>query len=58
LSLELHFRPWVTDNELYWADFPVDFWYYEGASDVSGTINGVPVKGTGFTEGVGYGFTM
>lgn len=46
--------PLVHDNEVNWQT-PGSLRYYEGAGRVSGTVNGVPVKGSGGTELVGYG---
>jgi hypothetical protein len=53
LGLILDSVPLINDNEVNWHDLA--FRYYEGVGRINGAINGVPFKGSGGTELVGYG---
>ena len=50
LEIELEFTPLVEDQEM-----RVSFVYWEGAVDVAGSVEDVPVQGSGFVELTGYG---
>jgi hypothetical protein len=43
--------PLINDNEVNWPGKV--FRYYEGVGCVTGTVNGIPVSGSGGTELVG-----
>ncbi len=49
-QIELTITPLIRDQEM-----DVDFVYYEGATEVAGTMAGEPVQGIGFVELTGYG---
>jgi predicted secreted hydrolase len=49
-QIELAIVPLIRDQEM-----NVDFVYYEGATEVTGTMAGEPVEGIGFVELTGYG---
>lgn len=49
-AIELSIQPLIPDQEM-----DVDFIYYEGATEVNGTMGGAPVAGRGFVELTGYG---
>lgn len=49
-AIELSIEPLIPDQEM-----DVDFIYYEGATEVNGTMGGAPVAGRGFVELTGYG---
>ena len=48
-KIELEIEPFLADQEL-----PLTVVYWEGAVRVSGTVDGVPVAGTGYIEMTGY----
>jgi predicted secreted hydrolase len=50
LDIELEITPLLDDQEM-----RVSFVYWEGAVDVEGSVEGLPVQGTGFVELTGYG---
>lgn len=49
-SVELEIEPLLADQEL-----PLTVVYWEGAVSFSGTVDGKPVRGTGYIEMTGYG---
>ena len=49
-QIELTITPLIRDQEM-----DVDFVYYEGATEITGTMAGEPVQGIGFVELTGYG---
>lgn len=52
-GLTLHLKPLMADQEL-----NVSFVYWEGAAQIEGVKNGVPVKGKGYVELTGYGQSL
>lgn len=51
-EIELAIKPLVADQEM-----TVTFVYYEGATEIMGTVRGEPVNGRGYVELTGYGST-
>lgn len=52
-EIDLTITPLIKDQELV-----LSFTYWEGAVSMDGTVNGIPVKGTGYVELTGYAASM
>ena len=48
-NIQLTLKPYVADQEMH-----ISIVYWEGAVDISGNSNGIPVTGSGYVEMTGY----
>lgn len=53
ISMDIEISPLIEDQEL-----DVSYSYWEGAVDINGTKNGMPISGSGYVEMTGYAASM